>query len=59
MTSLLRCENLTVRLGRKTVIDGCTADFAAGTLAVLSGPNGAGKTTLLNSHPYTLLSSYL
>lgn len=49
MTSLLRCENLTVRLGRKTVIDGFTADFAAGTLAVLSGPNGAGKTTLLRT----------
>lgn len=48
MTSL-RCENLTVRLGRKTIIDGFTETFAAGTLAVLSGPNGAGKTTLLRT----------
>ncbi len=48
MTSL-RCENLTVRLGRKTVIEGFTGTFAAGTLAVLSGPNGAGKTTLLRT----------
>ena len=45
----LRCENLTVRLGRKTVIEGFTDDFASGTLSVLSGPNGAGKTTLLRS----------
>ena len=57
MTSLLRCENLTVRLGRKTVIDGCTADFAAGTLAVLSGPNGAGKTTLLRTLARALVPS--
>ena len=48
MTSL-RCENLTVRLGRKTIIEGFTETFAAGTLAVLSGPNGAGKTTLLRT----------
>lgn len=57
MTSLLRCENLTVRLGRKTVIDGFTADFAAGTLAVLSGPNGAGKTTLLRTLARALVPS--
>ena len=48
MTSL-RCENLTVRLGRKTIIEGFTGTVAAGTLAVLSGPNGAGKTTLLRT----------
>ena len=57
MTSLLRCENLPVRLGRKTVIDGFTADFAAGTLAVLSGPNGAGKTTLLRTLARALVPS--
>lgn len=45
----LRCENLTVRLGRKTVIEGFTETFEAGTLSVLSGPNGAGKTTLLRA----------
>ena len=47
--TLLRCQNLTVRLGRKTVIEGFTDDFASGTLTVLSGPNGAGKTTLLRA----------
>ena len=47
--TLLRCQNLTVRLDRKTVIEGFSDDFAAGTLAVLSGPNGAGKTTLLRT----------
>ena len=45
----LRCENLTVRLGRKTVIEGFTETFEEGTLSVLSGPNGAGKTTLLRA----------
>ena len=47
--TLLRCQNLTVRLGRKTVIECFSDNFAAGTLSVLSGPNGAGKTTLLRT----------
>ena len=55
--TLLRCQNLTVRLGRKTVVDGFTDDFAAGTLAVLSGPNGAGKTTLLRTLARALVPS--
>ena len=55
--TLLRCENLTVRLDRKTVIEGFTDDFAAGTLSVLSGPNGAGKTTLLRALARALATS--
>ena len=46
---VLRCEGLSVRLGRKTVIEGFTATFAPGELALLVGPNGAGKTTLLRA----------
>ena len=45
----LRCEALTVRLGRRTVLKDFSATFAPGDLMVLVGPNGAGKTTLLRA----------
>ena len=43
----LRCENLTLRLGRRAVVEGFSEFFEAGSLSVLVGPNGVGKTTLL------------
>ncbi len=45
----LRCEELTVRLGRRRVLEDFSAAFAPGELTVLVGPNGAGKTTLLRA----------
>ena len=54
---VLRCEGLSVRLGRKTVIEGFTATFAPGELAVLVGPNGVGKTTLLRALARSLAPS--
>lgn len=42
-------EDLTVRLGRRTVLDGVTATLPAGKVSALLGPNGAGKTTLLRA----------
>ena len=54
---VLRCEGLSVRLGRKSVIEGFTATFAPGELAVLVGPNGVGKTTLLRALARSLAPS--
>jgi len=46
--SLLSAENLSVRLGDKTVLSGVSAAFAPGLVTAVVGPNGAGKSTLLD-----------
>jgi len=55
--TLLRCEKLTVRIGKKTVIEHFSEDFGAGSLTILVGPNGAGKTTLLRTLARVILPS--
>nr|WKF59533.1 Fe(3+) dicitrate transport ATP-binding protein FecE [Paraburkholderia busanensis] len=45
----LRAENLSVRLGARTVLDGLSVAFEAGRITALCGPNGCGKSTLLRS----------
>jgi len=49
MAELLRAENVTVRFGGLTAIDGVSAAFSAGELVGIIGPNGAGKTTFFNA----------
>jgi branched-chain amino acid transport system ATP-binding protein len=44
---MIRIDNLTVRFGGVTPLDGMTVDFEAGTCGLI-GPNGAGKTTFFN-----------
>ncbi|MNU27089.1 Hemin import ATP-binding protein HmuV [compost metagenome] len=46
--NLLSAENLSVRLGEKTVLNGVSAVFAPGLVTAVVGPNGAGKSTLLD-----------
>ncbi|MND52401.1 Hemin import ATP-binding protein HmuV [compost metagenome] len=46
--NLLSAENLSVRLGEKTVLNGVSAAFAPGLVTAVVGPNGAGKSTLLD-----------
>jgi branched-chain amino acid transport system ATP-binding protein len=44
---MLQIENLTVRFGGVTPIDGISVVFESGTCGLI-GPNGAGKTTFFN-----------
>lgn len=46
--SALTLSAVTVRRGRRTVLDGVDATFAAGRLTAVIGPNGAGKSTMLD-----------
>jgi len=45
----LRFDDVTVRRGETSTIDGFSAEFPAGRLSVLSGPSGAGKSTLIGA----------
>lgn len=50
---VLELDGLSVKLGRRMILDGLTASFSGRAIGLL-GPNGAGKTTLLR----TLLGFY-
>lgn len=49
MPPLLSTENLTVRWGAHTLLDGVSFALYPGQWLMLVGPNGAGKTTLINA----------
>lgn len=53
MTPTIELRDLTVRLGKRTVLDSLRGSFGGRALGLL-GPNGAGKSTLIN----TLLGFY-
>ncbi|HUB07852.1 MAG TPA: ATP-binding cassette domain-containing protein [Myxococcales bacterium] len=50
----LRFENVTVRYGEKTALDGLELDVRPGEKLGIVGPSGAGKTTLLHLVPRLL-----
>ena len=56
-SALLSVSDLTVRVGRSTVLDRVSFSAARGVTLAIVGPNGAGKTTLLRALlgrvPYT------
>jgi iron(III) transport system ATP-binding protein len=47
MTSAIALENVSVRLGGRSVIDDLSLAVASGEVLALLGPSGCGKTTLL------------
>lgn len=49
MTQLLKAENVTVRYGEHTIVDGLSFHLKEGQWLMLAGPNGAGKSTLIHA----------
>lgn len=49
MTPLIRAEGLTVREGRRTILDRVDLAVGPGEIVTVIGPNGGGKTTLLRA----------
>ncbi|RVV97585.1 heme ABC transporter ATP-binding protein [Mesobaculum littorinae] len=45
---MIRVENVTLRIGAKTLLDAVDLTCLPGSLTVIVGPNGAGKSTLLS-----------
>lgn len=47
--TLLRAQNVSVRLGHAEIVKDASFSLARGELTALVGPNGAGKTTLMRA----------
>ena len=47
--TMISVSNVSVALGRKTIINDASFDAGAGKLTVIVGPNGSGKTTLMRA----------
>lgn len=49
MGNAIGAQGLTIRRGRKTVIDGLDLTLPRGAIIGLLGPSGSGKTTLMRA----------
>lgn len=45
--TILKVNGLKVKIGRKTILDDVSVEFAAGECVLIAGANGAGKSTFL------------
>src|SRR3990167_10391335 len=57
---MLKISNLTVSVGKKTIVDDFSYNFEKGKIYAIMGPNGSGKSTLALSivgHPSYKLAS--
>lgn len=57
---MLSLKNLTVKIGKKTILDDISYEFKPGKIYAVMGPNGSGKSTLASTilgHPAYTLSS--
>jgi iron complex transport system ATP-binding protein len=46
---MLRADDISVALGRRTIVERARVKLRRGELSILVGPNGAGKTTLIRA----------
>ncbi len=46
---MIELENVRAVVGRRVVLDGCSAALSPGTITHLAGRNGSGKTTLIRA----------
>ena len=48
-TQLIEAQNISVRIGKKLLLDGVSVTISQGEIVTVIGPNGGGKTTLLRA----------
>lgn len=48
-TPYVKCTDISVKIGNKSILDNVNIEFHAGQFTVLLGPNGTGKSTLLKT----------
>lgn len=56
---MLKLKNLTVKIGKKTILDNVNLEFEKNKIYAIFGPNGSGKSTLANAiagNPFHTLS---
>ncbi|RUM60532.1 MAG: metal ABC transporter ATP-binding protein, partial [Persephonella sp.] len=49
MDTVLKVENLTVKFGKKVILEDINFSVKKGEIVAIVGPNGSGKTTLLKT----------
>ena len=47
-TSILKLQNISIKFGRKTILDNLNLNLNDGQILGLLGANGAGKSTIFN-----------
>ena len=56
--AILKLEKISLKFGKKTILDSLNLDLNNGQILGLLGPNGSGKTTLFNLITGLISSDY-